>query len=95
MCIAIIFSPAHDVINLKTNLSFLIKQFSYMTKEVLTSKLNILRITVKEIYIFRWNKKYFSSFFKGLSLKQINYLFLEDESQFSKKLNSFYVVNYS
>ena len=31
--IAVMFFPVDDLINLKTNLSFLIKQFSYITKK--------------------------------------------------------------
>ena len=63
MCI--IF-PESDVINFKTNLSFLIKLFSYVTKKVGTK----IEIVLEQKQLLWWNKKHFFIIFKELSLKQ-------------------------
>ena len=44
MCIVIINFPVNDIINFENNLSFLIKPFSYMPKNVRTK--NTLRMNV-------------------------------------------------
>ena len=44
---------------------------------------------VKEINIFRWNKKYFSLFFKGLSLKQMKLPFFGRQESVFKGIYSF------
>ena len=59
MFIVIVYVPVCDVINFEINLSFLIKQFSNITKKVMTKNVKILRMK-------RAFKKHYSSFLKDL-----------------------------
>ena len=59
MSIVNISFPVEDVINFETNLSFLIKPFTYMTKNV-----------TKELLV--WNKKHHLSILKGFQLPKID-----------------------
>ena len=61
MCIVIISFPGCDVMNFKFNLGFLIKPFSYRTKNFRT----IIYISSERKESFGWNKRYFSVFLKG------------------------------
>ena len=67
MCIVIISFPDCDVINFKSNLGFLIKPFSYMTKNFRT----IIYISSERKESFGWNKRYFSVFLKGFHFPEI------------------------
>ena len=64
MCIAIVCWPGCDVINFKTNLTFLIKPFSCMTKRSRQK----LRISWKRKELLRWNKKHFLLFLSDFQL---------------------------
>ena len=67
MCIAIVCWPGYDVINFKTNLTFLIKPFLYMTKRSRKK----LKISWKRKELLRWNKKHFLLFLSDFQLPKI------------------------
>ena len=60
MCILIICFLDYDVINFEINLSFLVKQFFFVTIKS-GQKFKYLK---NEKSFFRWNKKQFLSFLK-------------------------------
>ena len=67
MCIAIVCWPDCDVINFKTNLTFLIKPFLYMTKNARQK----LKISWERKELLRWNKKHFLLFLSNFQLPKI------------------------
>ena len=71
ICMIIVSYPGCDVINFEINFIFLIKPFFSTWPKSQDKNLNIL----KRKELLRWNKKHFSSIFKGLSLKQIKTFF--------------------
>ena len=70
--IVIICIPVCDVIDFEISISFLIKPFFTWPK--------------KSGQLLTWNKKHFSSFFKGFLLKQIKATFLKGESLILSKI---------
>ena len=67
MCIAIVCWPDCDVINFKSNLTFLIKPFLYMTKKARQK----LKISWERKELLRWNKKHFLLFLSDFQLPKI------------------------
>ena len=65
--LVIVFCPACDVINIKINLTFLIKPLSWMTKKS-GQKCKYVENKKK---LLPWHRKQFSSFLKGFQLSEI------------------------